>query len=70
MHYFFKGEPRFQFANVSPSSLCPIWNFGQTRSMVHLVFFFNAYNDRKLCDHENDYNHKDDIVERHILLHD
>jgi hypothetical protein len=20
MHYFFKGEPRFQFANVSPSS--------------------------------------------------
>jgi len=27
MHYFFKGEPRFQFANVSPLSLRPILEF-------------------------------------------
>jgi hypothetical protein len=27
MHYFFKGEPGFQFANVSPSSWCPILKF-------------------------------------------
>jgi hypothetical protein len=27
MHYFFKGEPRFQFANVSPSSWHPILKF-------------------------------------------
>jgi len=71
MHYFFKGEPRFQFANVSPSSWCPILKFWSNKvNGTPSKKTFNDYSDRELCDHEDDYNHKNGIVARHILLHD
>jgi hypothetical protein len=71
MHYFFKGEPWFQFANVNPSPWCPILKFWSNKvNGTPSNFYKNDYSHRELCSHENDYNHKNGIVVRHKLLHD
>jgi hypothetical protein len=50
MHYFFKGEPCFQFTNVSDSSWCLILKFWSNKvNGTPSKKNINDYNDYLLC---------------------
>ncbi len=70
MHYFFKDEQWFEFANVSPSPWCPILKFWSNKFNGTPSNFLKMIIVKELCSHENDYNHKNGIVVKHILFHD